>query len=314
VSDWEENTEPLPGDFDERSLELGVDLQRLAQHWSDRKLSPDAAIAELWPQSKTDPNVGAPDVVLFEPSTVGLAQRLRRMGYGVRFAASGVDVMTHVAEQPTGVVIIGPAHDAERRRLLCAALKMRFPGVPVVYVTRHAGTERGVAGALKEGAEAVLSWPLPSDEGIHAVLGAYVRASRQAAARYAAVDPPTAPPPVDLPDDAPTGKIPRVDSAPPTDPGEPGFDASGFDEPQETEVLMARNGGPRRREDAEMAEVAELLAAMGPFVWHLEDAARWAGERAALGDGSARPHAQAVDTVARLLRQLVDRVERIPKR
>jgi hypothetical protein len=56
-------------------------------------------------------------------------------------------------------------------------------------------------------------------------------------------------------------------------------------------------------------ELGELLAAVSPFLWSLEDAARWADEKAAAGDKSAKNHARTLFLLARILAQLQARID-----
>jgi hypothetical protein len=56
-------------------------------------------------------------------------------------------------------------------------------------------------------------------------------------------------------------------------------------------------------------ELGALLAAVGPFLWSLEDAARWAQALADAGDEGARSHAKSLLLLARILAQLQARID-----
>lgn len=312
--DWEESTEPLPGDFDERSI--GVDLARVEAPKTNATLSPEAALASLWPAERRDD--GAPDLVVFEPSTRGLKERIAALGYRVRVAASGVDVMSLVAARPTAAVLCGPMQDGERRRLLTAALRVRFPQVPVVYVTTHAGTSEGVHGAIREGAQAVMQWPLPADEQIHACLGGYLR--RGAAPSPAQPEAARAPQAVELP---PTQVFEReavvaarqgaLPSPPPTlalDPPPRDLERGEWELPP-TERSGAQ--APAQAKPDPRTEIRALLSAIAPFVWSLHDAADWAETQAKLGDPQAASHVQSLRALGNILEQLQARLDEVKR-
>lgn len=310
--DWEESTEPLPGAFDERSLELGLDLSRAS-------LSADAALASLWSEERRDE--AAPDFVVFEPATRGLADRISALGYRVRVASSGVDVMTLVAARPTAAVICGPMQDGERRRLLTAALRVRFPQVPVVYVTSHAGSSEGVHGAIREGAQAVLPWPLPPDDNIHACLGGYARPAPPPPSPRPTPPSPSSqrvPEAIELP---PTQVLPPraphpepLSSPPPTVAVDEGYPSSLPTDPERDEWAVAKTelSGPLAAAPSATdtkTEIRALFGAIGPFVWSLNDAACWAEGLARRGDTQALAHAQTLRALGRILEQLQERVE-----
>ena len=288
--DWEEGTDPLPGSMGERSLELELDPARIRAPVPSPSLSPEAALASLWPEDRQD--LGAPDLVVFEPSTHGLSARIASLGYPVRVADSGVEVMSLVSQRPTGAVVCGPMRDGERRRLLTGALRVRFPQVPVIYVTTHAGTVEGVHGAIREGAQGVLPWPLPPDEKIHACLGGYVRPR--------STPPPSrrAPGPADRA--APASRVAneRVERAPAS-----AISPTAKAAPNPAPPTTTR--APPRSEP--------LLSALAPFLWSLQDAADWAERRARLGDAEAHIHAQTLRTLRRLLDQLQERDDGRPR-
>jgi hypothetical protein len=56
-------------------------------------------------------------------------------------------------------------------------------------------------------------------------------------------------------------------------------------------------------------EIGELLAAVSPFLWSLEDAARWADALAESGDATAKNHARTLKLLAKILGQLQARID-----
>lgn len=375
---WDERTEAIPGTKGDKSFELDFDFVDGAAE--------TAALAR-------------PSVVVFEPTAIGLAEALVDMGFNVRMGTTGVDVMSVVAQDPPGAVLCAPAPDAERRRLLAAALRLRFPNIPIVYVSTHAGQEDAVLGALREGARAVLAWPLPSASDIMRVLGPYLNTSNTpgsgasgagsgagrgadaaiarlarssdtgpaerapaAPARVGSSRTP-APPPrtivgADDDDDgssAPTNKlalprpvrppasveddafeevatlvtpsiasqapvaspVPETGPLPPSPKARPQGQTKevpsripGFaDEPTTQPNMRPAAAAVQEALSEKRGEIGDLLAAVSPFLWSLEDASRWAAELGAKGDPVAQSHARSLTLLAKILAQLQARID-----
>jgi CheY-like chemotaxis protein len=332
VTEWEDATEPIPGDFVQKPVELGVDLKEVGREWeawsSGDAISRDRVVQHFWPTAKSGPTE-LPDMVVFEPNTRGLVTRLHQLGYGIREAKEAVNVMTLVAERPTAAVVIGVSFDGERRRLLTGALKVRFPHVPIIYVTGHAATADGVRGALREGAQAVLAWPLPPVKQIDACLAGYAmpdkgkRAMRDNSNVPATWDsetelglgpPPDTKPPVHKREfhEKITKKVPvlslaessapkPVDLGPRTEPVDiVETDPTGFEDHIETVAELRQE----LRDDLPI-----LLRALKPFIWSVRNAATYLEEQAIDGDHRAVDHARSLKTVARILEQLQDRAD-----
>ncbi len=368
---WDERTEAIPGTKGDKSFELDFDFDNGA-----------AETAQL----------ARPSVVVFEPTAIGLAEALVGTGFNVRMGTTGVDVMSLVAEDAPGAVLCAPAPDAERRRLLAAALRLRFPNIPIVYVSTHAGQEDAVLGALREGARAVLAWPLPSAADVLRVLGPYLMQSGASAtssgagaaqsatgpAQRAPVsgarskgDVARAPPPSartltgdseDDPSSAATSKQPhpRRNVRPPASaeadvfeeaatvvtpsmashapvaspvPHSGAFGAAGFpvpsgagagasdkgqvpmrvpgfaDEPTTQPNMRPAAAAVQEALAEKRGEIGDLLAAVSPFLWSLEDASRWAAELGAKGDPVAQSHARTLTLLAKILAQLQARID-----
>lgn len=331
---WDERTEAIPGTKDDKSFELDFDFSDGSRE-----------LAALERASET--HLGRLSVVVFEPSPFGLSDALMRMGFRVRVGKTGVDVMSVVAVDPPGAVICAPAPDAERRRLLAAALRLRFPQVPIIYVSTHSAQEDAVLGALREGARAVLGWPLPSAAEVVRVLEPFLNPPWEAQLDTA----PTPKPPLDLSDaaraldpreelhEAPTG----IGVGSPARMGPGSSEDARFDvgativtgegprrvtlhvKPKPTGPAFAEEAGPddpttqpNLRPAAIAAaealaqhrgELGDLLAAVSPFLWSLEDASRWAAERGAQGDVTAANHARTLMLLAKILGQLQARID-----
>jgi CheY-like chemotaxis protein len=280
---------------------------------------------DLWPDSEVERS----DLVVFESESGGeIADRLLQLDYTVRMAATGVDVMVLVAERPTAGVVVGPTSDGEQRRLLCAAIRTRFPGVPVVYVSAHADIADGVDGALREGAQAVLAWPLPNARAVvdllDRVVGAEARGAGALATRPTRVSLASGPTPLAPGREAgdgeerptPTAELPaaHVTLRPPSK-----RTVLADVPPTNTNALA---GGPDtvkvealREEDDELPmptatgaaarPSADVVRAIRPFLWSLQDAARYLEESSG-GRGPGFAHAQTLRALSALLDQLHD--------
>jgi hypothetical protein len=375
------------GGYDaDRSWELEIDFDNLPPTRSVEEMSADGVMEELWPEA-TQAGIRQPDLVVFDPMGFSLADQLARVGFGLRAAQTGVDVMTLVAARPTGAVVCGPAEDAERRRLLTAALRLRFPSVPVVYVSTHAGNPAAVQGAKAEGAELVVPLPLPSPDEVRELLGIYVRPtvpqvlpdpqtgpvvadatpetmmlSAEELARqkqkWAALtpqqggpvkprystEPPRPPaysqmshsfnqPPTAEVDPAqlldPAVPMPITLQSEPTASAQVLRDEFDFDSELPTDrvhvpalktpvsgsVTVTRDppkvgdpATPHTSPDVK-GEVGALLGAISPFLWGLEDAAKYVNDLAADGDMKAASHARTLQLLTKLLTQLKDRID-----
>lgn len=380
MSDWEEPTESILGLQSENSLEIDVDFGALPPSTGNlRQMSPDAALQELWPTANT--NKPGPDLVVFDPMGFRLAEHMATMGFPVRNAVSGVEVMSMASGQPTGAVVCGPAEDAERRRLLTAALRLRFPEVPVIYVSTHANNPEAVRGAQAEGAQQVIPIPLPGAADLERLLGDFVKridpASRppKAAPKPAPKATPKRPAPeVTMEDEYRTQPISRADidemhrKADAAEKAAPAEDSSPFNigrsdvideefldgsdefalevrtevigqpwlDPQQatapvpkptqpkppasvsSEMLGSGHSGPaivapRTQVGAEpgnRGELGDLISAISPFLWGLEDASNWAQRKADDGDMDAMTHARTLKLLTKLIEQLQQRIDK----
>jgi hypothetical protein len=65
--------------------------------------------------------------------------------------------------------------------------------------------------------------------------------------------------------------------------------------------------------EAKRGEITQLVQAIGPFLWSLEEAAKWVKDLAETGDGTAQQHARSLALLARILAQLQARVDELHK-
>lgn len=321
---WDERTEAIPGTKGEKSFELELEFVE-----------------------NTEPtNAPRASVVVFEPTAIGLADALQELGLDVRMGTTGVDVMSVVARDAPGAVLCAPAPDAERRRLLAAALRLRFPQIPIIYVSTHAGQEDAVLGAVREGARAVLAWPLPPPAQVMRVLGPYLSPTAQsatgpserapAARTIAGIEEPAETvkcplrPPASAEGDAdvfedaatlvtpsnasreplPLGKKPAPVTVASAKEAQVPQRIAGFaDEPATQPNLRPAANAVQEALAEKRGEIGDLLAAVSPFLWSLEDASRWAGELGAKGDPVAQSHARTLMLLAKILAQLQARID-----
>jgi hypothetical protein len=349
---WEEPTESALGGSEHRSFDLDIDFSTLPPPTSG-DLSPQSALHQLWPERKGDTR--QKDLIVFDPLGYSVAIDLRKLGYPAREVTSGVDVMTGIADHPTAAIVCGPAEDAEQRRLLTAAIRLRFPEVPIVYASTHGRNPAAVRGAMAEGAHIVIPLPLPAIHEIEPALADYIRPAIAPAPPTIAPDEPPQetlalgrdelsrllkanPVPAPSSDSAFKATTPApvmVTVAPSVEVGLSDFEAAtelvatldvplvipSSPLPPASSVFMRRSelpipldtvrdqhpglvdGGLKR------GELGELLRAISPFLWGLDDAARYMDVRAAMGDVGAQGHQRTLKLLGNLLRQLQQRID-----
>jgi hypothetical protein len=357
---WEEHTESALGADEHHSFDLNIDFSTLPPPTSG-DLSPRSALHKLWPEPGQDGR--AKDLVVFDPLGYSVAADLRKLGYPTREVSSGVDVMTGIAAHPTAAVVCGPAEDGEQRRLLTAAIRLRFPEVPIVYASTHGRNPAAVRGALAEGAHIVLPLPLPTREEIEPAFADYIRPitapvplpavpdeppqetlalGRDELERLLAANPARAKPASSLARAVETPAPVLVSVAPSVDVNISDFEAAtDIIDVQEIAHVVPQSAAPassvflrrsdlpthesserkppEQRDDGGRAEpfvaglqrgeVGELLRAISPFLWGLDDAARYMDVRAAMGDVGAQGHQRTLKLLGNLLRQLQKRID-----
>lgn len=300
---WDERTEAIPGTKADKSFELDFDFA-----------AGDGGLAVSAEGEAEAERRGGLSVVVFEPSPFGLSSALEDMGLTVRVGHSGVEVMGLVANDAPGAVICAPAPDAERRRLLAAALRLRFPNMPIVYVSTHAAQEGAILGALREGARAVLAWPLPSPSEVARVLEPFLASARgdwQLDTRPTCRPPGASPVGFDISATVVTVDEPLAPRrAPPRRPATAGHDFMA-DEPSTQPNMRPAAMAVDEARAISRGEIGELLAAVSPFLWSLEDASRWAAALGASGDPAAANHARTLMLLAKILGQLQARIDEV---
>jgi hypothetical protein len=296
----------------------------------------------------TQPSVARPRIIVMEERVVGLADALERMGFMIRPARTGVEAISLCTESVPLAVVVGPG-DGERRRILTGALSVRFPQVPVVHVlaagdaTKSIGDgPRVLSWPLPSTAEVMAVIPHRVDVAVHAPLPSITRVVPPTAAMVArSVS--------DVPelsaDQSETGSIPRkrpsmprlaMGSPPPEDtmsalrPSAEG-PLPPMELPFEDDTLQVakvalpmtsmsdeRSTSPGMRPAANVqdalaprGEIVDVLRAVAPFLWGLDDCARFLDDLSQHHVKGADVHARTVRLVARLLAQLHARIDEL---
>lgn len=193
--EWEnERTEQIPGLKGDYSIELDLRGQPTKKPAQGITGSP-AEIAALWPSVTNKAAIGEPDVLVFDPLGFSLREALVQAQFVHRVAQSAVEVMNEVSDRPPAVVLCGPSEDAERRRMLTAAVKVRFPDVPVVYASTHAKNQAAQKGARREGADAIFALPLHNAQDLVDALSPWVTPKARPAPLVSAAAPAATPAP-----------------------------------------------------------------------------------------------------------------------
>jgi len=271
--------------------------------------------------SASDIGSGAVTIVTFEPLPYGIGTTLKKAGYRVQEVQSGVDVMQAVASHATGLIICGPASDAEHRRLLTAAIRSRFSSLPIVYASTHAGDPRALDGAKAEGAHEVLQVPLPEAGELDAFLARFDGIKKQPVPDIAEIEglgqlkqtnavntsqPSTLVDSISASASQETSQETSNEGA--------SESASGADKPakgalQGDPKAKALNPQASQTQGKEQGEIGSLLLAISPFMWGLEDAARWAEALEKEGNIEAMQHAKTLHLLSGLLKQLKERID-----
>jgi hypothetical protein len=89
------------------------------------------------------------------------SQSLTDLGFAVKSARLGSELMAATQDGRVRGVIVGADADPELRELFMRAFHGRFPNIPVAYISRDAGSSTHVAALRAEGALVVIPWPLP---------------------------------------------------------------------------------------------------------------------------------------------------------
>jgi len=345
---WEEQTESALGEREGRSFDLDIDFSTLPPPTAPAiDLSPKSALHTLWPEQRAEHRRA--DLIVFDPLDYQVARELRALGYPTREVRSGVDVMTGISDHPTAAVVCGPAEDGEQRRLLTAAIRLRFPEIPIVYASTHGRNPAAVRGAIAEGAHIVLPIPLPSLAEIDPILGEYIRPLEAPAPPTLAPDEPpqetlalgreelqklltpqggrptqVPPQPHRVPTVVPAPIPLEVVADPMNDfeaatelveapklpvPPSPGPPQTARVPNTNVPTSTASGAIPTPEVSLRRGELGELLRAISPFLWGLDDAARYMDVRAAMGDVGAQGHQRTLKLLGNLLRQLQQRID-----
>jgi hypothetical protein len=235
----------------------------------------------------TQPTLARPRLIVLEEVPLGVADAFARLGYLVRAATTGVEVMSMCTEQMPAAVVVGPG-DPERRRVLTSALRLRFAGVAVIYVVAPGETARG------DGVSAVLPWPLPSASEVTRAIPWQAESAPPTITR---VVPPSAGlrarsvEPELSADGSETGPVDVRHLAPaPVD-----VDA---DAPATLLAVRAALSAGQPTESGLATQSGEVWRDAAPLMWRLDEAARFLDELALRVTGAAE-HADTVRAAAR---------------
>lgn len=327
-------SEPELGSFSEDSLEIDIGFGEEFPPDSSAQLEEEATGSFI--HMKTEPEDQT--IVIFEPLPYGIGAELKKAGYPVQEVESGVDVMQAVSTEATGLVICGPASDAEHRRLLTAAIRSRFPSLAIVYASTHAGDPRALDGAKAEGAHDVLQVPLPPGEELEAFFSRFGGIKKRPSCESAEttglaqlkrpdqsqlmhttlVDSASTSASQEIPDPVSMGGAPvstkESDDAgepkPEIDAGEPKSEIDAGEPKPEIQAARIEDEEPQKEpKEGQLGEIGSLLTAISPFLWGLEDAARWIETLEKEGNQEAMQHARTLQLLNGLLKQLKERID-----
>jgi len=238
----------------------------------------------------TQPTLARPRLIVLEEMPLGIADAFARLGFLVRAATTGVEVLSMCTEQTPAAVVVGPG-DPERRRVLTSALRLRFGGVAVVYVVTAGESARA------DGVSAVLPWPLPAVGEVMRAIPWHAEAPSAPPSTVPRVVPPSAGMRVrslepELSADASeTGPVDIRRVAPvPAD-----VDAEG---PATLVAVRAALSVGQATESGLGTHSSEVWRDAAPLMWRLDEAARFLDELALRVTGAAE-HADAVRAAAR---------------
>lgn len=236
----------------------------------------------------TQPTMARPRLIVLEETRLGVADAFARLGFLVRAATTGVEVMSMCTEQEPAAVVVGPG-DPERRRVLTTALRLRFAGVAVVYVVAAGESARA------DGVQAVLPWPLPGVSEVMRAIPWQVEASPPTITR---VVPPSAglrarsvEPEISA-DGSETGPVDvrQIAVAAPV--------AVEMDAPATLLAARAALSVGQPTESGLGSGSGDVWRDAAPLMWRLDEAARFLDELALRVTGAAE-HADAVRAAAR---------------
>ncbi|MCP4502842.1 MAG: hypothetical protein GY822_23125 [Deltaproteobacteria bacterium] len=114
-----------------------------------------------------------PKLVVFEPGGSAIQSALQSLGVRSRTVELGSDLMGAADEGEVGLVLMSPGMDEELRELFCRAFASRFSHIPVIFIINKTREREAVAEMLRQGAHAVLPWPLPAASDLLPFLDAH---------------------------------------------------------------------------------------------------------------------------------------------
>ncbi len=282
----------------------------------------------------TQPTLARPRIIVMEERPIGLSDALEQMGFMVRSARTGVEAISMCSDAMPLAVVVGPG-DAERRRILTGALSVRFPELLVVHVRADADANRSLSDGVR-----VLSWPLPSLSEVMAVIphraeavvaNAPLPSITRVVPPTAAIRPRSA---SDVPELTPATTSPppeaTLTAARPVSMPLPPMELPFLDDDtlQVAKVAMPmtsmsdeRSTSPGMKPAADVqdalaprGDIADVLRAVAPFLWGLDDCSRFLDDLAQHHVPGADVHARTIRLVSRLLAQLNARIDELEGR
>lgn len=299
----------------------------------------------------TQPTLARPRIIVMEERPIGLSDALEQMGFMVRSARTGVEAISMCSDAMPLAVVVGPG-DAERRRILTGALSVRFPELLVVHVRADADANRSLSDGVRvlswplpslsevmavipHRAEAVVAnAPLPSITRVVPPTAAIRPRSASDVPELSA-------------DQSETGSVPRerlhftpattspppeatLTAARPVSMPLPPMELPFLDDDtlQVAKVAMPmtsmsdeRSTSPGMKPAADVqdalaprGDIADVLRAVAPFLWGLDDCSRFLDDLVQHHVPGADVHARTIRLVSRLLAQLNARIDELEGR
>lgn len=145
--------DPVPMSENDLDLDLDIDVS-----------DDDEQATRMVPMPfAPEPEAAAParpeGIFIFEPDGDQAWRALSGMGIHGQRASLGSDIMAAAQDGRLTGVIVAPGVDAELRELFVRALRGRFGGIPVVYLSDEAHDPQALAMMRAQGASAVFPWP-----------------------------------------------------------------------------------------------------------------------------------------------------------
>lgn len=137
----------------ENDLEIDLDIDLDSADDADQATQVVSAFADAPEKPK--------GLFVFEPDGDIAYQALLQAGIACHRACLGSEVMAAAQDRRLTGVILAPSADEELRELFVRALRGRFGSIPLIFLSPSAHNPEAVHELQRQGATAVLAWPLP---------------------------------------------------------------------------------------------------------------------------------------------------------